>query len=67
MALNIKVCALQSLASHLPETEVPSALDLKVARILKERLEVGVLDDCLPEEIEDIEEWVHEIFIKNND
>lgn len=39
------------------------SLDLRVARILKERLEVGGLDDCLPEEIEDIEELIHNIFI----
>ena len=64
MMLNIEVGRLQSLASHLPETEVPSALDLRVARILEEQCALG-LDDCLSEEIKDIEEWIHEIFILN--
>lgn len=69
MMLNIRVGALQSFASHLPETEVQSVLDLKIARILKECLSLGGFDDCLSEgeEIADIEEWVHEVFIRNKE
>lgn len=47
-----------------PLVEKPNH-DFKVAWILKERLEIGGFDDCLPDEIADIEEWIHKIFLLN--
>lgn len=40
---------------------------LKIARLLNERLEVGSFDDCLPDELLDIEQWIREIFIRNRE
>lgn len=41
------------------------SLNLKVARSLKDHLDIGGFDDLMPDEITDIEHWIHLIFIKD--
>lgn len=65
-AVNQQVGKLRSLASHFVSSAKPE-LDLEVAIILKDCGIVGDFDHRDPHEEQLIEEWVHKIFIKNNE
>lgn len=42
-------------------------LALKVARILRDHLEIGGFDDLPPDELADVEFWIHKVFLREGE
>lgn len=42
-------------------------LALKVARILRDHLAIGGFDDLTPDELADIEFWIHKVFLREGE